>query len=80
MLGKHIPANFHFSVFCPHGHGHVKEYEKLSDIEYERSGRQACNEMIKDIINPLKDYLFQRFWFGLQSPQQTMSQQQSMPT
>jgi len=44
----------------------VEEYEKLSDIEYRHSGRQACNEMIKDIINPLRDYLFLRLGFGSQ--------------
>ena len=44
----------------------VEEYEKLLDIEYRRSGRQACNETIKDIINPLKDYLFPKLGFGLQ--------------
>jgi len=63
-----------------HGYGHVEEYEKLSDIEYGRSGRQARDEMIKSVISPLKDYLFLKLGFGSQSPQQTMFQQQSMPT
>jgi len=65
----------------------MEEYEKLLDIEYKRSGKQARDEMIKGVISPLKDYLFQKFGFGLQSqgaqrilPQQTIFQQQPMPT
>ena len=42
------------------------------DIEYRCSGRQACDETIKDIINLLKDYLFLRLGLGSQSLQQIM--------
>ena len=64
----------------------MEEYEKLLDIEYKRSGKQARDEMVKGVISPLKDYLFQKFGFGLPpqgaqqiSPQQTVFQQQPMP-
>ena len=55
----HVPGHGHV------GHGHVEEYEKLLDIEYRRSGRQARDEMLKNILSPLKDYIFLRFGFGL---------------
>ena len=65
----------------------AEEYEKMLDIEYKHSGRQARDEMLKSVLIPLRDYLFLRLGFGSQSqgaqqisPQQTMSQQQPMPT
>ena len=56
-----------------------EEYEKMIDIEYKRSGKQARDAMLKDVIRPLKDYLFQRFGAGLPL-QQTISRQQPIPT
>jgi len=57
----------------------VDEYREIKKIDYEESGNQARNEMMKSIISPLKDFLFQKFGAGLQPQQQTMSQQQPMP-
>ena len=56
----------------------VEEYEKMLDIEYKRSGRQARDEMVKSVISPLKDYLFQKFGFGLQ-PRQPIQPAQESP-
>jgi len=61
-------------IYQPHS---VEEYREIKKIDYEESGKHARNEMMKSVINPLKDFLFQKFGSGLQ---QTMPQQQPMPT
>jgi len=65
----------------------AEEYKTLMELKYRWSGKQSRDKMIESVISPLKDYLFQRFGFGIQpqgvqqmSPQQTMFQQQPMPT
>jgi len=55
----------------------MEEYREIKKIDYEESGKQARNEMMKSVINPLKDFLFQKFGSGLQ---QTVFQRQPMPT
>jgi len=43
----------------------VEEYRETLDIEDRLACMQARNELMKGILNPLKDYIFRLFVRGL---------------
>ena len=63
-LGEWIytPSSGHISYQA----SSLEEYRSLMALEYRWSGKQARDEMLKSVLSPLKDYLFQRFGAGLQ--------------
>ena len=43
----------------------VEEYKETLDIEDRLAHMRARNELMKGILNPLKDHIFQLFMRGL---------------